>query len=241
MGWYQGTGAPRVVLRVLRGPRPAPCGYTPGSTCRCANWHRSFTVRITGAFAQGDYLFKLVVRGRTRPTSRSRSGIPKSRATYLLMERTFTEQGWNAFGGYSYYQGEGACTPGSEAYPVCNRARVVSFDRPYDTGSGASDFLGDEYPLVALLRAPRPRRRLRHRRDRRRAPLDRGAPQGAALARPRRAWSYQERVGLDRAMARGSTSSSSGLRRCFGTCGSRRRRSGPTERRSTTATRPRTR
>jgi hypothetical protein len=34
---------------------------------------------------------------------------------------------------------------------VCNRARVVSYDRPFDTGNGASDFLGNEYPLVQLM------------------------------------------------------------------------------------------
>jgi hypothetical protein len=33
-------------------------------------------------------------------------------------------------------------------YPICTRARVVSFDRPYGYGGGAADFLGNEYPLV---------------------------------------------------------------------------------------------
>jgi hypothetical protein len=33
---------------------------------------------------------------------------------------------------------------------VCNRARIVSYDRPYDTGQGASDFFGNEYPLIAF-------------------------------------------------------------------------------------------
>jgi len=31
---------------------------------------------------------------------------------------------------------------------VCNRARVVSFDRPFADGTGPSDFLANEYPLV---------------------------------------------------------------------------------------------
>jgi hypothetical protein len=73
---------------------------------------------------------------------------PTSTATYLIMNRSFVEEGWNAYGGYSYYQGQGPCTLGSGAYPICNRARVVSFDRPYDVGDGASDFLANEYPLI---------------------------------------------------------------------------------------------
>ena len=33
-------------------------------------------------------------------------------------------------------------------YPVCNRARVVSYDRPYAAENGSGNFLGLEYPLV---------------------------------------------------------------------------------------------
>lgn len=32
---------------------------------------------------------------------------------------------------------------------MCNRARIVSFDRPYAEGNGSSDFLSNEYPLVS--------------------------------------------------------------------------------------------
>ena len=63
------------------------------------------------------------------------------------MNRSLVEQGWNTYGGYDYYQGEGGCILDSYHYPPCNRARVVSFDRPFDT-LGSSDFLTNEYPLV---------------------------------------------------------------------------------------------
>jgi hypothetical protein len=66
------------------------------------------------------------------------------------MNRSLVEQGWNTYGGDSYYAGVGPCILDHSSYPPCNRARVVSFDRPYDTGFGASDFLTNEYPLVQL-------------------------------------------------------------------------------------------
>jgi hypothetical protein len=66
------------------------------------------------------------------------------------MNRSMVEQGWNTFGGYDYYQGEGPCILDDYGYPPCNRARVVSFDRPY-AGDGSSDFLTNEYPLVQFM------------------------------------------------------------------------------------------
>ena len=150
MGWYQGTGAHLVWSSpTLRGRVQPPCPRTPGiNLVSCAGWHRSLSVVLTSAFVQGDYLFKLVGGPRAQAYVPLTVWSPSSHATYLIMNRTFTEEGWNAFGGYSYYQGLGPCPPGAAAYPVCNRARVVSFDRPYDTGRGSSDFLGDEFPLI---------------------------------------------------------------------------------------------
>jgi hypothetical protein len=150
MGWYQGKGA-RLVWSsgTIRATRQPSCRLTAGiNLVSCADWHRSFSVVLPHSFVQGDYLFKLVASGHAEAYVPLTVWAPSSRATYLIMNRTFTEEGWNAFGGYSYYEGVGPCTLGAPAYPVCNRARVVSFDRPYDTGSGASDFLGDEYPLI---------------------------------------------------------------------------------------------
>jgi hypothetical protein len=47
------------------------------------------------------------------------------------MNRSMVEQGWNTFGGYDFYQGQGPCILDSNRYPPSNRARAVSFDRPY--------------------------------------------------------------------------------------------------------------
>ncbi|MBT2502874.1 N,N-dimethylformamidase beta subunit family domain-containing protein [Curtobacterium sp. ISL-83] len=47
-------------------------------------------------------------------------------------------------------EAQGPCILDTSTYPPCARARVVSFDRPY-AGDGSSDFLTNEYPLVAFM------------------------------------------------------------------------------------------
>jgi hypothetical protein len=117
----------------------------------CDNWTSDLSIPITDAFVQGDYLLKLVGTGGQEGYVPLTIWDPDSTATYLVINRTFTEEGWNAYGGYSFYQGQGPCPPGADKYPVCNRARIVSLDRPFDTGNGASDFIGNEYPLIQYM------------------------------------------------------------------------------------------
>jgi hypothetical protein len=153
MGYYQGLGAHEVwTSRVERGVVQPPCIVASSTNMvSCANWHESLVMPITSAFYPGDYLIKLVAG----PTAASYVLLtvwnPSSTAAYVVMNRSLVEQGWNTYGGYSYYAGEGACILDDVSYPPCNRARVVSFDRPYDTGDGSSDFLTNEYPLVRLM------------------------------------------------------------------------------------------
>jgi hypothetical protein len=150
MGYYGGKGGRRVWQSAsIPGVAQPPCPLTPGvNMVSCDNWSPSVTMDVTRAFVPGDYLLKLVGTGGLQSYVLLTVWDPQSRAAYLVMGRTLTEEGWNTFGGYSYYQGQGPCAPGSDTYPVCNRARVVSFDRPMSTGDGASDFLSNEYPLV---------------------------------------------------------------------------------------------
>ena len=152
MGYYGGDGARLVwASRTYRGRVQPRCPvHRSTNTVSCDNWSRSLTVPITDAFVPGDYLLKLVGSGGHESYILLTVSEPSSRATYLVINRSFTEAGWNTFGGYSFYSGQGPCRY-AETYPVCNRARVLSFDRPYADGSGAADFLGEEYPLVRLM------------------------------------------------------------------------------------------
>ena len=154
MGYYGGTGAREVWSSPeITGVVQPHCPVTAGvNMVSCDNWSISATVPITSAFVQGDYLFKLIGSDNTQSYVLVTIWDPTSTATYLVMARSLTEEGWNTYGGYSYYQGEGPCTLGQTgSYPVCNRARIVSFDRPFAEGDGASDFIQAEYPLVEYM------------------------------------------------------------------------------------------
>jgi hypothetical protein len=148
MGYYAGAGG-RLVWhsKELTGVLQPSCPVTPTiNMVSCDNWAPSFKLRLTSAFVQGDYLFKLVGPGNQQSYIPFTVWDPTSTATYIVKDDLFTEEAWNPFGGYDYYVGIGSCPP--DHYPLCSRARVVSFDRPYGYGNGAGDFLTNEYPLV---------------------------------------------------------------------------------------------
>ncbi len=207
MGWYGGAGARQVwASGTIRGQVQPACPVTPGiNMVSCANWTRSLTVKITSAFVPGDYLFKLVGSGAQESYIRLTVSDPSSHAAYLVVAPSMTEQGWNSYGGYDFYQGEGPCTFGTTpaSYPACNRARVVSFDRPYAEGDGSAEFLTEELPLVEFME--------RHGLDVSYT-TDVAVSEDPGLLFGHRAilslahdetWTYQELEGVRRAMAAG--------------------------------------
>lgn len=154
MGWYGGLGGREVwASTAISGVRQPPCPVDHQTNMvSCDNWSESLAVPITSDFMQGDYLLKLVGSGGEQGYILLTVWDPSSTAAYLVMARSLTEEGWNTYGGYDFYQGEGPCILGQTgSYPACNRARVVSFDRPDATNYGASDFLSNEFPLVQLM------------------------------------------------------------------------------------------
>ena len=205
MGYYQGLGAREVWASPLeRGVVQPACSVAAATNMvSCANWSESLVMPITSAFFPGDYLIKLVAGPRAASYVLLTVWDPSSTATYVIMNRSLVEQGWNTYGGYSYYAGVGPCILDDNSYPPCNRARVVSFDRPYDTGDGSSDFLTNEYPLVRLMEREGldvtyisditldqyPNLLLRHKVL---LSLDHDE-----------SWSYQERLGVQSAVAHG--------------------------------------
>jgi N,N-dimethylformamidase beta subunit-like, C-terminal len=151
MGWYQGLGARQIWSS---GPQPGkvqpPCEVTSGiNMVSCDNWALSLTMPVGAEFVPGDYLLKLTGSQGQQGYVLLTIWDPTSTATYMIMNRSMVEEGWNTYGGYSFYEGKGPCTLDDHSYPPCNRARVVSFDRPFDV-NGSSDYLTNEYPLVAF-------------------------------------------------------------------------------------------
>ena len=151
MGYYQGKGA-RLVWqsKEIAGRTQPACPVTPVvNMVSCDNWAPSLRFRVTAAFFQGDYLLKLVGAGGQESYVPLTIWDPTSKATYLLKNDVYTWQAWNPYGGYDFYAGLGSCPNGG--YPLCTRARIDSFDRPYGYGQGAGDFLGSEYPFVRFV------------------------------------------------------------------------------------------
>ena len=155
VGYYQGDGA-RLIWQSPpeNGVIQPGCPLTAGiNMVSCDNWAPSLTMTIAEDFLQGDYLLKLVGSDNEQSYIPLTIWQPNSHGTYLLKNDVFTWQAWNPYGGYDYYQGIGTCPSG--VYPLCTRARVVSYDRPYDYadagGEGTGDFLWLEAPLVRFM------------------------------------------------------------------------------------------
>ncbi len=148
MGYYHGQGARLIWTSAQQPAKDQPgCPVTSGTNMvACDNWSPSLTFTVTQAFVQGDYLIKLTGPGNRQSYVPLTIWDPASTATYVIKNDVFTWQAWNYYGGYDYYQGLGSCP--ADVYPICSRARVVSYDRPYAAENGSGNFLGLEYPLV---------------------------------------------------------------------------------------------
>ncbi len=146
MGFYGGLGA-RLVWRSgetngVRQPDPV---VVPGINMVDARWTPSLRVGIDGNWPPGAYLFKLVSSTGPQRYVPLTVRDDASHAAYVVQSAVTTWQAYNLWGNYSLYLG------GSPAHPsLAQRARVVSFDRPYDH-DGAADFIGNELPLVSLM------------------------------------------------------------------------------------------
>lgn len=147
MGYYGGAGA-RLYWRsgaIRRVAQPPPV-FTPGINMVECHWAPCVAVPIGQQWLPGYYLFKIVASGGQTRYIPLVVRDDTSRATYVVQSSVCTWQAYNSWGGYSQYFGP----PGRD---FANRARVVSFDRPYYSqwAFGAADFFGNEFPLVMLV------------------------------------------------------------------------------------------
>lgn len=145
MGYYGGTGG-RLVWRSgwTRGGVQHRVYRQPGTNMVEARWHPSLSFTVTRRWFPGDYLLKLTAS--TGPQSYVPLTVREdhSHAAVVILNGVTTWQAYNTWGGYSLYHGP----PPADSFT--DRARVVSFDRPYSTGQGAGGFLNSELPLVEL-------------------------------------------------------------------------------------------
>lgn len=150
MGYYGGKGARQVWQSPTeQGTVQAACPATSTVHMVECSWTPSLRFTVTRAWVQGDYLLKLVGSGGQQSYVPLTVMDPSSRATYLVQNDVLTWQAWNTYGGYDFY---GGGPPGATP-TFADRARIVSYDRPYAAGfgHGSGDFLGEEYPLVRFM------------------------------------------------------------------------------------------
>ena len=147
MGFYQGLGG-RLTVQTDFEPakvQAAPV-VAPGIGTVTCPWSPTLTLNITKDWLPGCYLLKLVGDGGEEQFVPLTIRDDASTAAYVLQNSVTTWQAYNLWGSTSLYYGPDK----SGRSTFANRARAVSFDRPYPQtwASGAADFVGNELPLL---------------------------------------------------------------------------------------------
>ncbi len=150
MGHYQGLGG-RLAWQsdfVPAAAQPPPV-IAPGTSTVSCPWKPTLTITVTKDWLPGCYLLKLVGSGGEEQFVPLTIRDDASMASYVVQNSVTTWQAYNLWGGYSLYYGR----TGSGGQSYADRARIVSFDRPYPQtwASGAADFVGNELPLLMHL------------------------------------------------------------------------------------------
>jgi hypothetical protein len=147
MGYYNGLGG-RLIFQtdaVAAGQQRAP-EFVPGVNIVSCPWNPTASFTVDAKWPPGNYLLKLVGNGGEEQFIPLCIRDDASKAAYLLQNSVTTWQAYNRWGGYSLYYGMTA----NGGANFANRARSVTFDRPYpqDWASGAADWMGNEFPLL---------------------------------------------------------------------------------------------
>jgi hypothetical protein len=147
MGYYQGLGG-RLVYQSGNVPgvqQPPPTVAAGVNTVRCP-WSPTFTLNVDGSWPPGCYLLKIQGTGGQQQYVPLTVRDDSSTAAFVVQNSVTTWQAYNLWGEYSLYYGRRP----SGGQDFTNRARIVSFDRPYPQtwAQGAADFIGNEFPLV---------------------------------------------------------------------------------------------
>jgi hypothetical protein len=120
--------------------QPSAVAQKPTNTV-VAPWAPSLTVDTTG-WDPGDYLFRLDTPDAQRYVPLT-VRTPSNAGRVVIINAVTTWQAYNQWGGYSLYKGPDGKRP--------DRARAVSFDRPYEYNMrGAGQFLQFELGAVRV-------------------------------------------------------------------------------------------
>lgn len=145
MGWYQGLGG-RLMYSSSRIPGiQQPAAITDPSTrmISARNWHDPVTVPVPTNWVSGVYLVKLESSAGYMRYTFFVVRNDASHAQILFQSSVLTDQAYNLWGGRSLYQ-DASGSPAQRSY-------AVSFDRPYTSDAGLSNFGMYEYDLLRWL------------------------------------------------------------------------------------------
>jgi hypothetical protein len=146
IGWYGGAGG-REVLRAgsLRVVRQPPCTHSFRTGLTECRWHPTLSFPIPSALATGVYIAKLSTsRGQRDCLFVVRSPRPQP---LLAQLPTSTYEAYNGWGGDSLYPG-GAYRVGATR---TTQGVEVSYQRPYDSATGAGQFFARDVAMVRFL------------------------------------------------------------------------------------------
>lgn len=146
MGWYHGAGG-REVFASRRLPAVAqpPCTHRQETGLTQCNWHPALRLSVPPSLASGVYIAKLTTNnGATDCLFVVESARPEP---LLAQLPTSTYQAYNAWGGDSLYPG------GNDRVGVTGTTQgvEVSYDRPYDSVTGAGQFFARDVAMVWFL------------------------------------------------------------------------------------------
>jgi hypothetical protein len=145
MGWYGGTGGRAVLasnsLPVVTQP---PCTHRSHTGLTECDWHPTLSFLIPPALPSGVYIAKLTT------DQGERDCLFVVQATHpqplLAQLPTATYEAYNGWGGDSLY-------PGGERVGLTGTSQgvAVSYDRPYDSDTGAGEFFDRDVVMVRFL------------------------------------------------------------------------------------------
>ncbi len=139
-GWYGGALARLVWTSAQIPGTRQPAAVVEAHGMVVAPWRPGLALPTAG-WPPGSYLLRLDASSGAQQYVPLVIRSPSVEGRVVLVQPTTTYQAYNLWGGYDLYQGPRR----HEAL----RARVVSFDRPYDREDGAADFFAEEQPLLS--------------------------------------------------------------------------------------------
>ncbi len=147
IGWYGGSGGREVLIsRWLFARHQPPCQHDRRTGLTECHWFPTISFTVPAALPSGVYIAKL---SSSRGAQSDCLFVVRSvRPTPLLAQLpTATYEAYNAWGGDSLYPGGGLVV----GITGTTQGVAVSYDRPYDSVTGAGQFFARDVAMVRFL------------------------------------------------------------------------------------------